>query len=131
MGRKLHPFLSFRPVNLETRSASVKAKGATKRDEDLIAALATRNAPEVASRRATRAATPSIAKSIARPSLWAPPTTWTRTSGLRATKAAARASSTPRQAASRDTTQARPRTETAATAFSTAIAAQTGSQARG
>ena len=39
---------------------------------------------------ASTAATPSIASSIARPSLWAPPTTWTRTRGLRATKAAAR-----------------------------------------
>jgi thioredoxin reductase len=32
-----------------------------------------------------------------RASLWAPPMTWTRTSGLRATKAAARAGSAPRR----------------------------------
>ncbi len=77
------------------------------------------------------AATPSIASSIVSPSLWAPPTTWTRTSGLRATKAAARNGSRPRQAAMRLTSAARPRTESAATAFNAATATPTGSQASG
>src|SRR5882757_957884 len=89
MGRKLLIWRTFRPVNIESRAVATAAKGATKREEDLIAALATREAPALASRRTTRAASPIVAGSIARPSLWAPPTTWTRTSGLRATKAAA------------------------------------------
>ncbi len=99
--------------------------------EALVAMAATRAAPPASSRALRMAATASIASSIVRPSLWAPPTTWTRTSGLRATKAAARSGSAPRQAARRATIAARPRTESAATAFSTATATPTGSQASG
>ena len=53
-------------------------------------------------RRASRRRRASPAASRA-PSLWGPPTTWTRTSGLRPTKAAARSGSTPRAGARRAT----------------------------
>ena len=90
----------FRPVGAGV-AAPRRAKGARKAAEALIAAAARRAAPAVASRAPRRRRPPSIASSIVSPSLWAPPTTWTRTSGLRATKAAARSGSTPRQAAIR------------------------------
>jgi hypothetical protein len=74
---------------------------------------------------------PAVAASIARPSLWAPPTTWIRIRGLRATKAAAPSGETPRAGAMRATRTAMARTESAAAAFSAATANQIGSHARG
>ena len=69
----------------------------------LIAKAATKAAPALASRAESIAAMPIVAASIARPSLWAPPTTWIRTRGLRATKAAAPRGETPRAGATRAT----------------------------
>jgi len=73
--------------------------------------------------------TESSAKAIVRPSLWAPPTTWTRTSGLRATKAAARVGSMPRPGARRAAIAARASTEAPPISFSATTAIPTGSQA--
>ncbi len=55
-----------------------------------MAMAPTSQAPAEVSRAASIAATPSVISRTARASLWGPPTTWTRTRGLRATKAAAR-----------------------------------------
>src|SRR6185369_11440465 len=115
---------TFRPI-------ATRAKGARTAAESLVAIAITRAKPPVTSQELRREATASVAKSIVRASLWAPPTTWTRTSGLRATKAAARRGSTPRQAAMRAVRAAMPRTERAATAFNAAMATPTGSQASG
>jgi len=128
MGLKRDVCERFRPINLRFAR---RGKGRRSSAEALVAAAATRDAPPVAGRPARTAATPSIASSIVRPSLWAPPTTWTRTSGLSATKAAARTGSSPRQAARRATSAASAATESAATVFSTATATPTGSHASG
>jgi hypothetical protein len=92
---------------------------------------ATKAKPALASRDESIAAMPIVVASIARPSLWAPPTTWIRTSGLRTTKAAAGRGATPRAGARRATRTAAPRTAKAAVAFSVATAHQTGNQASG
>ena len=73
----------------------------------------------------TTPATASIISAAISASLWAPPTTWTSTSGLSATSATAKRGSTPRTAARRATIQAIAATESPAAAFSSQTAAPT------
>src|SRR6187397_121012 len=116
---------------LTERAAAISEKGAASAAGALIAKAATRATPALASRAPSIAATPIVAASIARASLWAPPTTWIRTRGLRATNAAAPSGETQRAGARRATRIAMARTERAAAAFSVVTASQIGSQASG
>ncbi len=111
------------------RVAPSRAKGAANPAEALTATATTKPAPATPSATASVAPAASIAKTIARTSLWGPPTTCTRTSGLRATNAAARTGSTPRAGAMRATIRASTMVETAETAFRARTAVSTGSLA--
>ena len=105
---------SSRPTATQSRERTLRPvgrwccrggrRGGRSRLSTLTAHAATkaRAAPRL-SRAVSTPATPSVISRTARPSLWGPPTTWTRTRGLRATKAAARVGSMPRAGARRAT----------------------------
>ena len=84
----------------------------------MTAAAAIRPAPATAGRAVSAAPTAAMASAAVSASLWAPPTSWTSTIGLRATKATAVAGTTPRRAASRATIHAVTATANPARSFS-------------